>query len=176
MGSLSTTVLGLVTDNKLRQVVCLICQPMGLHCKLQISCLNMRRKPFDNLTLEISTISAQLNARRKSQRFLACRGIAIAQIAASTVLGDTLSLRGYFTRSTVSTGRMTDFRLDGSSRQSPIASVQRTRLTRAGHSAVLRGTNTTPMNANRAIRIAAQRTARPMRTKSCVLGGETREI
>ena len=43
-------------------------------------------------------------------------------------------------------------------RQSPIASVQRTRSTLAGHSAVPRGTNTTRMNANRAIRIAAQRT------------------
>ena len=42
--------------------------------------------------------------------------------------------------------------------QSPIASVQRTQTTLAGHSAVPRGTNTTPMNANRAIRIAAQRT------------------
>ena len=48
--------------------------------------------------------------------------------------------------------------LDGPNRQSPIASVQRTRSTLAGHSAGPRGTNTTPMNANRAIRIAAQRT------------------
>ena len=46
--------------------------------------------------------------------------------------------------------------LDGPNHQSPIASVQRTRPTLAGHSAVQRGTNTTPMNANRAIRIAAQ--------------------
>ena len=48
--------------------------------------------------------------------------------------------------------------LDGQNRQSPIASVQRTQPTLAGHSAIPRGTNTTPMNANRAIRIAAQRT------------------
>ena len=47
--------------------------------------------------------------------------------------------------------------LDGPNRQSPIASVQRTRSTLAGHSAVPRGTNTTPTNANRAIRIAMQR-------------------
>ena len=44
--------------------------------------------------------------------------------------------------------------LDGPNRQSPIASVQRTWPTLA----VPRGTNTTPMNANRAIRIAAKRT------------------
>ena len=48
--------------------------------------------------------------------------------------------------------------LDGPNRQLPIASGQRMRPTLAGHSAVPRGTNTTPMNANRAIRIAAQRT------------------
>ena len=48
--------------------------------------------------------------------------------------------------------------LDGQNRQSPIASVQRTQSTLASHSAVPRGTNTTPTNANRAIRIAAQRT------------------
>ena len=42
--------------------------------------------------------------------------------------------------------------------KSPIASVQRTRSTLAGHSAVPRGMNVTPMNANCAIRIAAQRT------------------
>ena len=46
--------------------------------------------------------------------------------------------------------------LDGQNRQSPIASVQRTRPTVTNHSAVPRGMNTTPMNANRAIRIAAQ--------------------
>ena len=40
--------------------------------------------------------------------------------------------------------------------QSPIASVQRTWPTLAGHSAVPLGTSTTPMNANRAIRIAAR--------------------
>ena len=48
--------------------------------------------------------------------------------------------------------------LDGPNRQSPIASVRRTQSTLEGHSAVPCGTNTTPMNANRAIRIAAQRT------------------
>ena len=47
--------------------------------------------------------------------------------------------------------------LDGPNRQSPIASVQRTRSTLAGHPAGPRGTNTTPTNANRAIRITAQR-------------------
>ena len=48
--------------------------------------------------------------------------------------------------------------LDGQNRQSPIASVQRTRSTLASHSAVPCGTNVKRMNANRAIRIAAQRT------------------
>ena len=43
-------------------------------------------------------------------------------------------------------------------RQSPIASVQRTRSTLASHSAIPRGTNVKRMNANRTIRIAAQRT------------------
>ena len=47
--------------------------------------------------------------------------------------------------------------LDGQNRQSPIASVQRTRSALANHSAVPRGTNVKRMNANRAIRIAAQR-------------------
>ena len=42
--------------------------------------------------------------------------------------------------------------------KSPIASVQRTRPTLAGHSALPRGTSVKRMNANRAIRIAAQRT------------------
>ena len=42
--------------------------------------------------------------------------------------------------------------------KSPIASVQRTRSTLAGHSADPPGTNTTPTNANRAIRIVVQRT------------------
>ena len=41
--------------------------------------------------------------------------------------------------------------LDGQNRQSPIASVQRTQSTLASHSAVPRGTPTTPTNANRAI-------------------------
>ena len=45
--------------------------------------------------------------------------------------------------------------LEGQNRQSPIASVQRTRSTLASHSAVPRGTNAKQMNANRAIRIAA---------------------
>ena len=48
--------------------------------------------------------------------------------------------------------------LDGQNCQSPIASVQRTRSTLASHSAGPRGTNVKRMNANRAIRIAAQRT------------------
>ena len=47
--------------------------------------------------------------------------------------------------------------LDGQDRQSPIASVQRTRPTLASHSAIPCGTNVKRMNANRAIRIAAQR-------------------
>ena len=51
-----------------------------------------------------------------------------------------------------------DLILDGPNRQSPIASVQHTRSTLAGHSAVPRGTHTAPTNANRAMRIAAQRT------------------
>ena len=41
--------------------------------------------------------------------------------------------------------------LDGQNRQSPIASVQRTQSTLASYSAVPRGTNSTPTNANRAI-------------------------
>ena len=61
--------------------------------------------------------------------------------------------------------------LDGQNRQSPIASVQRTRSTLAGHSAVPRGTNTTPMNANSAIRIAAQRT-KGLRGPNPVFSGE----
>ena len=48
--------------------------------------------------------------------------------------------------------------LDGQNRQSPIASVQRTRSTLASHSAAPRGANVKRMNANRAMRIAAQRT------------------
>ena len=48
--------------------------------------------------------------------------------------------------------------LDEPNRQSPIASVQRTRLTLLGHSAGPRGMNTTATNANRAIRMALQRT------------------
>ena len=42
-------------------------------------------------------------------------------------------------------------------RQSLAASVQRTRSTLASHSAILQGTDVKRMNANRAIRIAAQR-------------------
>ena len=41
--------------------------------------------------------------------------------------------------------------LDGPNRQSPIASVQRTRSTLASHSAVPHGTNVARTNANRAI-------------------------
>ena len=48
--------------------------------------------------------------------------------------------------------------LDGPNRQLPIASVQRRQSTLASHSAVPLWTKTTPTNANRAIRIAAQRT------------------
>ena len=46
--------------------------------------------------------------------------------------------------------------LDGQNGQSPIARGQRTRSTLASHSAVPCGTNVKRMNANRAIRIAAQ--------------------
>ena len=56
--------------------------------------------------------------------------------------------------------------------KSPIASVQRTRSTLAGHSAGLRGTNTTPTNANRAIRIAVQRTQGLRGSNSVFLGGD----
>ena len=48
--------------------------------------------------------------------------------------------------------------LDGPNRQSPIASVQRTPSTLAGHSAIPHGKSTTPTNANRTIWITAQRT------------------
>ena len=57
---------------------------------------------------------------------------------------------------------------DGPNRQSPIASVQRTRSTPAGHSADPRGTNTTPTNANRAIRTGSATNAGSMRNKLCV--------
>ena len=49
--------------------------------------------------------------------------------------------------------------LDGQNRQSPIASVQRTRSTLASHSAVPRGTNVKRMNANRT-RFESQRNER----------------
>ena len=49
-------------------------------------------------------------------------------------------------------------KLRWANRQSPVASVQRTRPTLASHSAVPCGTNVKRMNANRGIRIAAQRT------------------
>ena len=48
--------------------------------------------------------------------------------------------------------------LEGLKRQSPLASVQRTRSTLAGHSAIPCGTNVELTNANRAIQIATQRT------------------
>ena len=51
--------------------------------------------------------------------------------------------------------------------KSPIASVQRTWSTLASHSAVPRGTNTTPKSANHAIRIAAQRTQGLRGPNSC---------
>ena len=60
--------------------------------------------------------------------------------------------------------------LDGPNRQSPIASVQRTQSTLAGHSAGPRGTNTTPTSANRAIRTAVQRT-QGLRGPNSFLGG-----
>ena len=53
--------------------------------------------------------------------------------------------------------RISPYTLEGPNRQSPIASVQRTLSTLADHSASSRGTNTTPTNANHAIRIAVQR-------------------
>ena len=53
--------------------------------------------------------------------------------------------------------RVPAYTLDGPNRQSPIASVQRTRTPLAGHCAGTRGTKTTPTHANRAISIAAQR-------------------
>ena len=62
--------------------------------------------------------------------------------------------------------------LDGQNRQSPIASVQRTRSTLASQSAGPRGTNTTPTNANRAIRIAVQRTQGLQGPNSVFLGGD----
>ena len=65
-----------------------------------------------------------------------------------------------------------DCTLDGPNRQSPIASVQRTWSTLAGHSASPRGTNTRPSNANRAIRIAAQRTQGPQGPYSVLWGGD----
>ena len=55
--------------------------------------------------------------------------------------------------------------------KSPIASVQRTQSTLAGHSAGPRGTNTTPTNANHAIRIAVQRTQGLRGPNSVFLGG-----
>ena len=48
--------------------------------------------------------------------------------------------------------------LDGQNRQSPIASVQQTQATLANHPAIPCGTKIKRMNANRAIRVAAQRT------------------
>ena len=45
---------------------------------------------------------------------------------------------------------------DGQNRQSPMASIERTRTTVSGHSAGPRETNTTPTNADHAIRIAMQ--------------------
>ena len=62
--------------------------------------------------------------------------------------------------------------LDGPNRQSPITSVQRTRSTLAGHSAGPSGKNTTPTHANRATRIAVQRT-QGLRGPNSVFHGET---
>ena len=50
--------------------------------------------------------------------------------------------------------------LDVQNRRSPIASVQRTRSTLAGHSAVPRGTNTTPSNCVPIARFESQRNER----------------
>ena len=64
--------------------------------------------------------------------------------------------------------------LDGQNRQLPIASVQRTRSSLAGHSAILCGTTVSRMNANRAIGIAAQWThclERPMSVDQTVVWG-----
>ena len=49
-----------------------------------------------------------------------------------------------------------NWNLDGQNRQSPVASVQRTRSTLVSHSAVPRGTNVKRVNANRVIQIATQ--------------------
>ena len=62
--------------------------------------------------------------------------------------------------------------LDGPNRQAPIASVQRTRSTLTSYPAGRLGTNTTPTNANRAIRIAAQRTQGLRGPNSVFLGGD----
>ena len=62
--------------------------------------------------------------------------------------------------------------LDGQNRQSPIASVQRTQSTLAGHSAGPRGTNITPTNANRAIRTAVQQTQGLRGLNTVFLGGD----
>ena len=62
--------------------------------------------------------------------------------------------------------------LDGQNRQSPIASVQRTRSTLASHSAVPRGTKVTRTNANCAIRIAMQRTQGLRGQSTVFLGGD----
>ena len=62
--------------------------------------------------------------------------------------------------------------LDGPNRQSPIAIVQRTRSTLAGRSAGPRGMNTTPTKANRAIRIAVQRTQGLRGPNTVFLGGD----
>ena len=61
--------------------------------------------------------------------------------------------------------------LDGQNRQSPIASVQRTRSTLASHSAVPHGKNTTSTNANRAIRIATHNERRVYEDQILCFGG-----
>ena len=66
------------------------------------------------------------------------------------------------------------FHLNGQNRQSPIASVQRTRSTLASHSAVPRGMSVKRMNANRAIRIAAQR-MQGLQDWSPCFGGDDRQ-
>ena len=93
--------------------------------------------------------------RRVSGHSLNCRTLKTEKLLSSSAARKSALISGprtYF-------GPIFSFlTLDGQNRQSPIASVQRTRSTLASHSAVPRGTNVKRMNANRAIRIAAQRT------------------
>ena len=65
---------------------------------------------------------------------------------------------------------MADPSLEVQNGQSPIASLQQTLSTLAGHSAVPRGTKVARMNANRAIQIAAPR--RVYEVRLCFSGGD----